>query len=251
MVPPTSPITKQVKDEAEALVLPQDAKKDAKKTTSSSTVADDTLLSKHSVQEHTNVCCRSCGKLGHTLAVCPKGKPLMQMHALSADTDDASVVSDASSVIILAQNADRSSINPNFLLLGRQSTMIFFSNPHHVNNVRPVNCPISVHCNKGVITTNTVTNFEAHRVYLEEVKEGGIANILSLYLLAQKHHITYDSCNCGGVFKVHTFNVLLEFNPTSKGLHVLDLRNTPEEAHLLISYSQPSTTDYLHVNTVH
>ncbi len=97
------------------------------------------------------------------------------------------------------------------------------------------------------MTTNTVTNFGANKVYLEE---DGIANNLLLYLLAQKHHKTYDSHNHGGIFKVHTSDGLLEFKPTSKGLRILDLHNTPEAAHLLASSSQPSP-DHLYIDTFH
>jgi hypothetical protein len=115
--PRTPPITKQVKNMDKALVFAQDAKK----TTSTSTVVDDTSLRKSPCstvpKKPTNVCCWSCGKLGHTLAVCPKAKPLAQVHAMSADADNTSVASDTSSVIICAQDEAHSSINPNFLLL--------------------------------------------------------------------------------------------------------------------------------------
>jgi hypothetical protein len=32
----------------------------------------------------------------------------------------------------------------------------------------------------------------------------GIANVMSLFLAQEDHHITYDSHDRGGVFKVHT-----------------------------------------------
>jgi hypothetical protein len=240
------PITKQVKDKDKALVFAQDVKK----TTSISTIGDDSLLSKGAYsttsKKPTNVCCWSCEKLGHTLAVCPVAKPLMQVHAMSADVDNASVASNVSSIIILAQNTRSSSIDANFLLLNSQSTINLFSNLHHVSNVHPAACPINVHCNKGLMTTNTVANFGANKVYLKGER---ITNILLLYLLGQKHHITYDSCNRGGVLKVHTSDGLLEFKPTPKGLHILDLQDTPEVAHLLVASSQPSP-DHPHINTV-
>jgi hypothetical protein len=171
---------------------------------------------------------------------------------MPADAYDASVASDASSVIILAQYGPHSSINLNFLLLDSQSSVNLFSNPHHVNNVCPANYPINVHCNKGVMTTNTVANFGANKVYLEEDE---VAKVLLLYLLVQKHHITYNShdchdCHdCDGVFKVHTSDGLLEFKPAPMDLHVLDLQDTLEASHLLFTSSQPST-NHLHVNTV-
>ena len=47
----------------------------------------------------------------------------------------------------------------------------------------------------------------------------GIANVLSLKSVAEKHRITYDSWDRGGVFKVHTKNGVVEFKPTERGLH--------------------------------
>jgi hypothetical protein len=165
-------------------VFAQDAKKDVKKTTLTSTVVDDTLLSKGShftmSKKPTNVCCHSFGKLGHTLALCPKAKPPAQVHAMAADADNASIASVALGVIILTQNEACSSINPNLLLLDSQSTVNLFSNPHHVNYVHPVNHPINVPCNKGVMTTNTVADFGANKVY---PKEDGITNFCHFIFL--------------------------------------------------------------------
>jgi hypothetical protein len=163
------------------------------------------------------------------------------------DVDDASIASDASSVIILAQQADQKPIDPNFLLLNSQSTVNLFSNPQLVENVRQAATPINVHCNKGSMPTTTVADFGSNEVYLNPDK---IANVLSCFHLGQKHHITYDSKDRGGIFKVHTFDSLLEFKPTNKGLHVLDLHGNPKAAHVLVTSSQP-TDEHLHVNTVH
>jgi hypothetical protein len=94
--------------------------------------------------------------------------------------------------------------------------------------------------------TSNVANFGSNEVYLDQ---DGIANILLLHLLAKKHHITYNSCDRGGVFKVHTTDGLLEFKPTNKGLHALNLSNNPKAAHVLVT-STPPNDDHLHVNIV-
>jgi hypothetical protein len=65
----------------------------------------------------------------------------------------------------------------------------------------------------------------------------GIANILSLYQLGQKFKVTYDSTNRGGVFKVFTAEGVVEFKPTSKGLHALNLQDNPDAAFLLVNDS--------------
>ena len=99
----------------------------------------------------TNVWCRTCGKLGHTLSVCPDSKPPAQIHAMSAATDDASVASDEESVIILtqvhtspvgadsdyvlAEDVPGSAIDSDLFLLNSQSTVDLFTNPAQVQNI--------------------------------------------------------------------------------------------------------------------
>ncbi len=196
----------------------------------------------------TNVCCRKCNKLGHTSAVRPNSKPPEQVHAISADVNDASVASDASSIIILAQQGGRGAIDPNYLLLDIQSTINLFPNPNHVNNVRPATQPIKVHCNKGVMPTDNIADFGHNVVY---VNPNGNVNLLSLYLLGQRHHITYDSKDHGEVFKVHTSEGVLELTPTPSGLHILDLKQNPHAAHVLVTATTLPDDQHLHVNTVH
>jgi hypothetical protein len=94
--------------------------------------------------------------------------------------------------------------------------------------------------------TSTVADFGTNEVYLNP---DSIANVLSLYLLGKKHHITYDSQDCGSVFKAHTSIGVLEFKRTQNGLHALNLPSTPAAAHMLVTPPQPSD-EHLHVNTV-
>jgi hypothetical protein len=63
----------------------------------------------------------------------------------------------------------------------------------------------------------------------------GIANVLSLYQLGRKFQVTYDSKDRGGVFKVFTPAGVVEFSPTPTGLHVLNLKETPEAAYILVN----------------
>ena len=63
----------------------------------------------------------------------------------------------------------------------------------------------------------------------------GIANVLSLYRLGQKFKFTYDSEDHRGVFKVYTKAGVAEFAPTVKGLHALNLKDTPEAAYHLVN----------------
>ena len=63
----------------------------------------------------------------------------------------------------------------------------------------------------------------------------GIANVLSLYRLGRKFRVTYDSSDCDVVFQVHTKQGIVEFKPTPKGLHALNLKDIPEAAFLLVN----------------
>ncbi|KAL3821708.1 hypothetical protein ACHAXA_003266 [Cyclostephanos tholiformis] len=75
---------------------------------------------------------------------------------------------------------------------------------------------------------------------------------------ASSYHITYDSRDRDGVFRVFTDNGVVEFMSTDTGLHVLNLRDNPEAAYLLathVSDTAPSPIQtppdhQLHVNTV-
>jgi hypothetical protein len=132
-------IKNKEKDDNEALVFAQNANKPS--GSSSSTATEDSSSNKNIRPTYQNkpmnVRCKKCNKLGHTLAVHPESKPPEQVHTINANVDDASVTSNASSIFILAQQGRRGLIDPNFLLLDRQSTINLFSNPSHVDNVCP------------------------------------------------------------------------------------------------------------------
>jgi hypothetical protein len=196
----------------------------------------------------TNVCCKTCGKLGHTLSVCPDSKPPAQIHAMSAAADDASVASNEESVIILAQahtspidagpaylltqDAPGPAIDSDLVLLDSQLTVDLFTNPAHVHNICPTRKPIQVHCNSGTMSTTTEADFGNTPVYFNS---NGIANVLSLYRLGRKFRVIYDSTDLNGVFQVHTKHGVVEFKPTPKGLHALNLKDNPDSAFLLVN----------------
>ncbi len=43
-------------------------------------------------------------------------------------------------------------------------------------------------------------------------------------------YVTYDSHDCGGVFKVHKSKGIIKFLPTPKDLHALHLKDNPNSA---------------------
>jgi hypothetical protein len=220
------------------------------------------------------VICKNCGQQGHISSVCPQKKPPEQVHAMATTPDDASVSSEDDSILIMAQTHDailplqrksyaetvltqvaasgpsppsaqdevvlaqdtsqptRRPISSDLLLLDSQSTVHLFSQPKHVANIRPATNPIKVHCNKGTMDTTQEADFGDMPVYFDA---RGIANVLSLYQLGQKFKVTYDSTDCMGEFKVFTQAGVVEFKPTPKGLHVLNLKDNPDAAFLLVN----------------
>jgi hypothetical protein len=52
-----------------------------------------------------------------------------------------------------------------------------------------------------------------------------IANVLSLHKAKDRHRVTYDSWDRGGVFQVHTQDGIVEFKPCERGLHYHDVSN--------------------------
>ena len=107
-----------------------------------------------------------------------------------------------------------------------------FSQSDHVDNIRPTARPIHVHCNKGSLDTTLQADFSDMPVYFDS---RGIANVLSLYQLGQKFHVTYDSRDRGSVFKVHTTAGVVKFSPTAKGLHAIILKENPDAALVLVN----------------
>jgi hypothetical protein len=101
------------------------------------------------------------------------------------------------------------------------------------------------------MSTTTEANFCDTPVYFNSC---GISNILSLYRLGHKFRVTYDSSDHNGVFQVHTKQGIVEFKPTSKGLHALNLKDNPKAAFLLVNDADIQMPDIdhnqMHVNTV-
>jgi len=90
-----------------------------------------------------------------------------------------------------------------------------------LKNIRKSSKPIKIHCNAGM----TKTDLEGELVGGMTVyhNPNGIANVLSLKLVAEKHRVTCDSWDQNGVFKVHTKDGVVEFKPSERGLHHVDM----------------------------
>jgi hypothetical protein len=62
----------------------------------------------------------------------------------------------------------------------------------------------------------------------------GIANVLSLNGAKQRHRVTYDSEDRGGVFQVHTNEGIVEFKPSARGLHYHDVSDGSSNIELML-----------------
>ncbi len=61
-----------------------------------------------------------------------------------------------------------------------------------------------------------------------------IANVVSLHETKQRHRVTYDSWDRGGVFQVHTDGGIVEFKPSSHGLHYHDVSDPSSNVGLML-----------------
>ncbi len=264
-----------IKQEEEALVFAQGtsdrsgAQKHKDKNNGSR--ASSSVSSSPSKHRVTNVRCKTCNKLGHTSSMYPDSKPPAQIHAMLAEADDASVASDeesdeesviiltqahtslgavctstqksvsvcsetspvgANPAYLLTQDVPGPAIDTDLVLLNSQLTVDLFSNPAHVHNICPTRNPIQVHCNSGTMSTTTEADFGDTPVYFNS---RGIEYVLSLYRLGRKFRVTYNSNDRNGVFQVHTKHGVVEFKPTPKALHALNLKDNPDAAFLLVN----------------
>ena len=90
---------------------------------------------------------------------------------------------------------------------------------------------LKLHCNAGHIYVYKKGWFGDIKVcHLQKC----IANILSLKTLKKQHHVTYNSKDRDGVFKVFTKEGVAEFIPHDTGLHCLDLKAQHESGVALI-----------------
>jgi hypothetical protein len=62
----------------------------------------------------------------------------------------------------------------------------------------------------------------------------GIANVLLLNEVKQRHRVTYDNHDQGGVFQVHTEKGIVEFKPSDQGLHYHDVSDKNSNIEIML-----------------
>ncbi|GAX19421.1 hypothetical protein FisN_4Lu403 [Fistulifera solaris] len=128
------------------------------------------------------------------------------------------------------------------LLLDSCSTVCLISNGRLLHDIHDVDQPMRVRCNAGVRATSKMG-------YLGSFPEpvwydpGGIANILSLFVVQKYYHVTFDSSKDNS-FKVHLANASLCFQPTAKGLYAMDKNASDKYDWAMVTTVQQKMSGY-------
>jgi N-acetylmuramoyl-L-alanine amidase len=108
-----------------------------------------------------------------------------------------------------------------------------FYNKKLLQNVRKSDTYMDIHCNAGVTSTNMVGDLPGYgEVWYNP---NGIANILSLARVKEKHQVTFDSAG-GNKFVVHkTGSTTTCFLESRRGLYFINNTTTTSTA-LVVGY---------------
>jgi hypothetical protein len=148
----------------------------------------------------TRINCHKCGKKRHIARECPK-KEEEQMHA-TIEQDALMEEEDINKgENIFVQHNKRGVVSKNWVLPDSQSTVDQIANPAFLSNIRKAKRPTTIHCNAGSSYSSLEGEFGTLTV---KHNPKGIANVLSLHQAKDRHRVTYNSWDRGGVFQVHT-----------------------------------------------
>ncbi len=117
------------------------------------------------------------------------------------------------------------------MLLDSQSTADLVANWGLLTNIRKAKNPVTIHCYAG--STYSALEGEFGNVTVKHDFHS-IVNVLSLYKAKQHHQVTYDSKDQGGVFQVHTGEGIIEFKPSTWGLHYHNLSDPESNIELML-----------------
>jgi len=159
-----------------------------------------------------NITCHRCGKQGHLKRECPNKKEDKDQTHATIDEEN----SPDNGENLFVQQMSNGMVNKNYLLLDNQSMVNQIANPSMLKNIRKSSKLIKIHYNAGMSKTDLEGELGGMTVYHNP---NGIANVLSLKSVAEKHMGTYDSWDRNRVFNVHTKDGVVEFKSSKRKLH--------------------------------
>jgi hypothetical protein len=191
--------------------------------------------------------CYKCRKQGDITRECRnKEEKQDQMHSTIKEKQDASEEDPDHRESIFVQKKEGGVINKNWVLLNSQSTVNQISNPALLSNIRRAKNPSIIYCNAG--STSSILEGEFGSVMVNHSPHG-IANVLLLNEVKQRHRVTYNSHNQGGVFQVHTKEGIVEFKASNQGLHYHDVSDKNSNIEImLVNTVQGNFEGYTHHN---
>jgi hypothetical protein len=165
----------------------------------------------------TRVNCHNCGKKGHIAQECADRKQAGNQEHIHANIQEDGCNEDDSDQgeNMFVQKREKGVVNKNWLLLDSQSMVDQVANPAMLKNIRKAASTVTVHCNDGSTSTDLEGDLGSATVMHNP---HSIANVVSLHETKQRHRVTHDSWDRGGVFQVHTEGGIVEFKPSSRGL---------------------------------
>ncbi len=122
-----------------------------------------------------------------------------QLHAAIKEVEEDNDPDEGKNIVVQAKGMGKKphkgKVNPYWVLLDSQSTTHQIVNPHLLENIKKAAKPTNIHCNAGSTSPNLEGDIGKTTVLHNPY---GIANMMSLFLAQEDHHITYNSRDCGG-----------------------------------------------------
>ena len=115
---------------------------------------------------------------------------------------------------------------PEWILLDNQSTVDVFTNRRLLKNIRRSKKDMFIHCTAGVAKTNLIGDLPGYGTVWYH--PNGIANILSLSKVKEKHRVTFDSDINNQFIVHHNDGTQRIFQQSSRGLYFLDTSLAPQ-----------------------
>jgi hypothetical protein len=193
------------------------------------------------LKDKVNITCHKCQEKGHYANECNNVRVEKEAEATLVtagastvkvdDFDDADHVhfqflmtgkhSDHRSVVL---NQPAGAVPKLWILLDNQSTVDVFYNKELLQNIRKSETHMEIHCNAEVTSTNFVGDFPGYGTVWYH--PNGIANILLLARVKEKHRVTFDS-DGENQFVVHKSDGTTRcFKQSRRGLYFLEANNT-------------------------